>query len=149
MRGAVRRDRSRPGKLGQPIAANKRMDGEHHGQREGQRDREQKAGRRDIAHVTSDETESSSIQLKLNHVRATEGGGAAVVGFDVLDDHGARAKTETVEADVNRRFRTMMTMAARTRAGQPEGYYTPILLAREARGVTGEGMERRGVSVIP
>jgi hypothetical protein len=60
-----------------------------------------------------------------------------------------RAKTETVEADVNRRFRTMMTMAARTRAGQPEGYYTPILLAREARGVTGEGMwKRRRVSVI-
>jgi hypothetical protein len=65
------------------------MNGEHRSQREQHRNREQDCGRRDIAQVTVGKTDTAPIQLQLCHSRATEGCGVAVMGLDVLYDHGA------------------------------------------------------------
>jgi hypothetical protein len=46
-----------------------------------------------------------SIQLQMCHSRATEGFGAAVVGLDVLYDHGAPSQ------DRNRRSRCQSTVS--------------------------------------
>ena len=47
------------------------------------------AGGRDIAQVTVGKTDTAPMLLQMCHLRATEGCGAAVVGLDVLYDHGA------------------------------------------------------------